>query len=936
MEYRNTHLFYWLLLVLGLCYACKHHVDNSVAAVDAEQLFAFQVYPLLESKCFNCHGDDPKEIEGAFDMRTKKGMLKGGESGKLALVPNHPDQSPIYLAAKRIDEDFAMPPKENDRLDQDQLDALQQWIAGGAPWPDENRRKEIVAAGGWDFKGKVAVETSGGLNDSWTNRTYNAEDIWAFYPIKDIEVPQLENENFNNPIDAFIHEKLDKYNLRPAPKADKRTLIRRATFDLTGLPPTKEAIDQFIEDDSEEAFEKLVDRLLDSPRYGEQWARHWLDVVRYADSDGFANDYMRPNAWRYRDYVIRAFNEDKPYNQFVLEQIAGDELNPNDSEHLIATGFLRMGPWEHTGMSVEAETRQYYLDDISNSIGEVFLSQPLRCARCHDHKFDPIPTKDVYRVQAVFATTQFAERPATFLEQENLSLFPKEKRRILDALETAKAEQDSITAKEEEAVRKWFAERGKKYLPKKVRRKLPDDQQPPRYLGLTLDELGYRKLLQKRIQRLNKERLAFDTLAYSVYNGPPRVQHSARMMKLPEKMEGAPADTYILTGGSVYAKGENVKPGALSVLAFLQSPKTEVVDKTSLDFNMPSTMNNRRLAFAKWVTHPDNPLFSRSIVNRIWQYHFGQAIAGNANNFGVSGKKPTHPKLLDWMAQYFIKNGWSIKQLHKLIMLSETYQRSSTHPNPTQLKNNDPNNQYLAVFNPRPLAAEEIRDAILFSTGELNTEIGGLPVRPEIHMEVALQPRHVMGSIAPAYQPSPTKAERNRRTIYTLRLRGLSDPMLEVFNRPGSELSCEQRTTSTVTPQVFMLFNDQNIRKRGVALADHLTKVYKNEEEWIEQLFIAIYNRLPSNKEKKLAKNYLLKMTEYHQDNQMPKEGYPKTVEREMFEEMTGETFHFTEKLSVYDNYERDKTMSNIDPPTRALTDLAVVLFNSNEFMYIY
>ena len=512
-----------------------------------------------------------------------------------------------------------------------------------------------------------------------------------------------------------------------APKADKLTLIRRATYDLLGLPPDPQEISTFLEDNSPGAYVKLVDRLLESPHYGEQWGRHWLDVVRYADSDGFSNDYKRPNAWRYRDYVIRSLNDDKPYNQFVLEQIAGDELDAENSENLIASGFLRMGPWEHTSMSVEAETRQYYLDDVTNAVGETFLSQPLRCARCHDHKFDPIPTKDYYQIQAIFATTQFAERPAPYLEAENTGMLPEEKKRVLDLLNKAKKEQRTVNQKEEYFARKWMEDRGMKYVSKKERRSMPENQKPPVYYGLTNQELGYRKLLQKRIQRYSKEMDGYEGLAFSVYNGPRRVLNSNRIVRMPENTEGDLDDSFVLTGGSVYAPSDKVSPGILSALSSLQDSLKSQQPQFTLDAEISYNRDLRRLDFARWVVNPENPLTSRSIVNRVWQYHFGKGIAENTNNFGVTGKQPTHPELLDWLAMNFMENDWSLKTLHRLIMNSEVYQRSSSHPNQQRLSLTDPSNKYLSKFEPRRLAAEEIRDAMLFASGELNPTIGGYP-----------------------------------------------------------------------------------------------------------------------------------------------------------------------------------------------------------------
>ena len=332
---KNAPYAWVLLLGIGLLLSCQGGDNKLSNNLEAEKIFTFQVYPMLESRCFGCHGDDPTEIEGNFDMRTRKGMIKGGESGLSALVPGDAEASPIYFATTREDEDFAMPPKENDKLSQGEINDLYAWIEAGAPWPSDNRRQELIAAGGWDYKGKVAVKTSEALSENWANRKYNPNDIWAFFPLREVEIPwmAIENDSTLNPIDAFINNKLQEYQLTPAPQIDRLSWIRRASFDLLGLPPSTKEIDEFLADQSEDAFEKVIDRLLASPHYGEQWGRHWLDVVRYADSDGFSNDYIRPNAWRYRDYVIRSFNQDKPYNQFVVEQLAGDEFDPNNHEN---------------------------------------------------------------------------------------------------------------------------------------------------------------------------------------------------------------------------------------------------------------------------------------------------------------------------------------------------------------------------------------------------------------------------------------------------------------------------------------------------------------------------------------------------------------------------------------------------------------------------
>lgn len=926
---------YWrssfaLIFTAFLGFACQNQDD--LTEEEAELLFAHEVYPLLQEKCFACHGDKPSEIEGDFNIHTLEGALAGGESGLTALTPGNAKKSLIYEAITWENPDFEMPPKENDRLSEAQIKLVKQWIDAGAPWPEDERRTYLVENTEWTYSDGIKVKTSPALSATWQNRRYKPEDLWAFQPVQEVSVPEDFLPKSGNPIDAFINRKLEENNVEPAPATDKQTLIRRVTFDLIGLPPTPEEVQNFVNDSSPDAYEKLIDRLLASPHYGERWGRHWLDVVRYADTDGYSNDFERPNAWRYRDYVIRSFNQDKPYNQFIMEQIAGDEINPTDPEMLVAVGYLRMGPWEHTAMSVAAETRQLFLDDVTNSVGETFLAIPLRCASCHDHKFDPIPTRDYYRIQASFAPVQFADRVAPYLSDENLAGFETGKARLERLIEEAEKSQKAIYEKEETAARQWMIQKGLKYVPRNQRRKLPKEQQPPRYHGLTDQDLGYRKVLQKRLQVLRHQLNRYEPLAYSVYSGPvvenPR---SGRRMTIPDSLDSETQSTFILTGGSVYAADEEVTPGVLSAIRTF----TEEVESPIHD-SIPDTRNGRRIALARWLANEDNPLTTRSIVNRIWQYHFGQGIAGNASNFGVMGKKPTHPELLDWLTNYFIANGWSFKAIHRLILTSEAYRRDSTHPDADKVKQLDPNNHLLAYFSPRRLTAEELRDAMLAVSGELNTEMGGLPIKPEINREVALQPRHIMGSIAPAYQPSRTPEERNRRTIYSYHYRGLPNPMLEVFNQPNSDLSCERRIASTVTPQVFTLFNGRNSYNRALAMAERLTDERQKLESQIERAVQLAWNRPATDQEKSACADFVAKMVDYHKKNEPVDPAYPVEVERTMFEEMTGEEFSYTERLDIYENYVADTAPSEVSTETRALADLCRVLFNANEFVYVY
>ena len=850
--------------------------------VPADVLFARKIQPLFKVKCLTCHGDDPEKLKGDLDMRTRAGLLKGGESEEPALIPGKAMASPLYLAVTRAHEDdwSAMPPKENDKLSAEQIGYIKEWITAGAPWPDAKRVVAILKeADPWGETDGVMVKTSGGLDAGWTNRKYDPPKLWAYQPVSKPAVPAK-----GHPVDAFVEARLPK-GLAVAPQAEAVTLIRRVTYNLTGLPPTPKQTFEFVaawKKDSESAWVALIDRLLASPHYGEQMAQHWLDVVRYADSAGFSNDYPRPHAWRYRDYVVRAFNADKPYDQFVREQIAGDELKPNDPDHLIATGFLRMGPWEHTAMSVAAVTRQQYLDDVVNSVGVTFLANELRCAKCHDHKFDPIPTKDFYRMQAVFGSISFMERKLPWQSFENITGIQADRERYLRQQKTKAIR--SITT-------------------------LPEADRPVQEFDKDSERIGQGKVNNKRRQQLKFQLKRSTPLAFSVAND-------------------ANDRIHILKGGSIETPQAEVSPGVLSL--FSGSEKSASVT---------SEKSGRRTELAQWITSRENPLTARVIVNRVWQWHFGQAIAGNPNNFGGTGKLPTHPELLDWLAATFMEEGWSFKKLHRRILTSATYQRAVAHPTPETLAKLDPNKTSHAVFIPRRLTAEELRDAMLAVSGELNRAQGGIPAHPEINEEVAMQPRHIMGSVGPAYQADPKPAQRNRRTLYAERIRTLADPMLEVFNKPGPDVSCERRETATIAPQAFTLMNSPIIHARALAFAARLEREKPGDLNLqIARAFQLTFQRQPSPAEMKACRDHIAKSLAHHQVTVPVKVEPPKYVIRQMVEEMTGLDFWWVEDLDIYsgNEYVPDLKPWDAKPRTRALAELCLVLFNSNEFVHIY
>ncbi len=897
----------------------------------AERLFALDVKPLLAQKCFACHGQEPSAILGGLNLTSRESMLRGGASSKQVLVPGSAGASLLYETVRRSNPKLQMPPKENDRLTEEQTWKIRDWINAGAPWPDaETERSYIEAdrASGRTADG-VTVTTSGGLSEEWTNRRYQDEDLWAFRPLRHRTPPESDADH---PIDAFVARKLADANLTPASRASKLILIRRATYDLTGLPPQPEEIEAFLNDESPEAWSKVIGRLLDSPHYGEQWGRHWLDVVRYADTAGYSNDWERSNAWRYRDYVVRSLNGDKSYDRFVLEQIAGDILEPENPEMLVATGYLRMGPWEHTGMMQKVASRQLYLDDITNNVGQAFLSIPLRCAKCHDHKFDPIPTRNYYRFYSIFETTQLAERPPAFLDSENRNNFGHERARLEKLLEWAEADVAKINAKEEKAARAWCAERGIPYQPRKKLTDKPEGEKPPRHIGLSVDDQGFFKV-RTNDARIWKRRLErYQPMAHTVYEGPVKHENSVKLrMPGPEEMQGDAPESFILSGGSVYSRGDAVAPGVLSAIPVRYSRA-----EPRAGYEIPAKIAGRRLALARWIASPDNPLATRSIVNRIWQYHFGKGLAENTNNLGKMGKKPTHPELLDWMARRFVDDGRSIKAMHRLIMTSETYRRSGYPSDSKAVRERDPGNGLLSYFQPRRLTAEELRDSMLAVSGELNPEVGGLPVFPEVNPEFQSQPRMNQITLAPAYQPSRTPAQRNRRSIYVYRMRMQSDPMFEVFNQPSYDLSCERRDSSTVTPQVFTLMNSDNSVDRSIAMAQRLQREAGTLNEQVGRAFQLALGRAASEQERTKMAAHVTEMTVYHESHPPEPVSPPRELSRTVIEEMSGLALHYKERLDVYEDYVPHAKPWDVEPETRALADLCLALFNANEFIYVY
>ena len=580
------------------------------------------------------------------------------------------------------------------------------------------------------------------------------------------------------------------------------------------------------------------------------------------------------------------------------------------------------------------EARQIYRDDVVHSVGQSFLSMPMRCCKCHDHKFDPIPTQDYYRLYATLAATQPAEMPAKFLPQENRDRFNENEKLVNRLWKFARDRRDALTKKREDAAKAWYKENNLTYKNSNARKGDPEDKKPIRHVGLSEPEQGRLKVREQDTWIWERRKERFKPLAQSVFNGPDLGQN-ARKLRKPgkpkDKDKNWKPESFIFMGGSYAAKGDPVTPGVLSGCSV-------PVEGAPTDdpYALPTGINGRRLALAGWIANPKNPLTARSFVNRIWQYHFGKGIVKTANNFGVKGSAPTHLELLDFLTNDFVSGGWTMKRMHRQIMMSDAYKRSTAHPELQKLDTVDPDNKLLARFMPRRLTAEEIRDSMLAVSGELNREVGGLPIFPEINREVAFEPRMIQFSIAPAHQPSRTPQERNRRSIYAYRVRGQADPFLEVLNKPNPNDSCDFRDTAAVSPQAFTLFNSDVSSDRSIALAVRITKQTEQVQNQIGRAFRLTLGRKPTNAERSRMVTYVKEMTDYHNKNAPKPVVYPTSITRSLVEEFTGKPFEYEEILPIFENYVPDAKPDTVSAQTRALADVCLLLFNTNEFMYVY
>ncbi len=672
------------------------------------------------------------------------------------------------------------------------------------------------------------------------------KNYWAFQPVKKSPVPAVKDKTWlKTPIDAFILAKLEENKLQPNPRADKLTLLRRATIDMTGLPPTQDEIQAFLSDKSPDAWEKVVDRLLGSPAYGERWGRHWLDVARYADSNGFKADETRPNVWRYRDYVIKAFNDDKPYDRFVKEQIAGDELYPGNPEALAAMGFNRH--WiDETNAPDLFERRHQTLDDMTTVTGVAFLGMTFGCARCHDHKFDPILTKDYYRLQAFFANTAFGDGPLPLSDPEARREYDEQYAAWDAKTKDIRDEMDRIIAPAVEERKKRSAavmtDEVQAVVAKPAADRTPLEQQVYHIAETRLFGDPGRALKgdqAKRYAELKAQLASFDSLK------PPPLPEGQFMKDL----NATAPPTYILRGGSRLAPGDEVQPGFLSIL-----------DPSDAKITPPAGVNStgRRSALAAWLTDPSNPLPARVMVNRIWHYNFGRGIVATPGDLGRMGARPTHPELLDYLASYFVANGWSIKKVQRLILLSNTYQEASDYD--AKIAEADPDNKLLWRYPRHRMEAEAVRDSMLATSGLLNPQMGGPgvfpPVPPGMLSELSAT------AVAGGWRTEKDAAQSNRRSVYIFVRRNLPYPLLQEFDTANTFESCDYRKNTVTAPQSLDLLNNELILDWARSLAG---RVFNDSgltpAAQVDRAFRLAYGRGATADEQKIAEDFLAKQT---------------------------------------------------------------------------
>jgi len=862
--------------------------SSFVAAGDSQLTFEKDIRPIFKAYCFHCHGEE-KELSGALDVRLRRLIMKGGDSGE-AIIPGKHAESLLFQHV----ESGEMPPDEKLRLKPDEVALIARWIDQGAP--------------------TAGPEPKGDIKPGDFLITEDERSHWAFRPIQKAALPvvgELAKEKTQteiNPVDTFIARKLKANGLWFSEEADRLTLIRRAACDLTGLPPAPKDVDAFLADQSPAAYEKMINRLLESPHYGERWARHWLDVAGYADSEGYDDkDLVRPDAWHYRDYVIRSLNADKPWDQLIIEQLAGDELvkathasaqklveeDAAACDMLTATGFLRLAP-DGTGSSPMdvALARNQVITESVKILSSSLLGMTVGCAECHHHRFDPIPQQDFYRLRAVIAPVYDAEKWRVPANRRAALLSKEDKARAAELAAKVKV-LDEQHNKVKAEVTQLIAERVLKEIPEaekeraktayETERKQRTEEQAEflkkKYPMLDLLAPGNLHLFLARYKDGDDLKKRFEDVKAEADQLRAQIPQPEFIRIATEDPQHLP-DTFVFYRGDISSpEADKIVPGGLTVIG------SEAENTFSLDDpELPTT--GRRLAYARYLTNGKHPLVARVLMNRFWMHHFGQAIVDSTGDFGSRSATPTHPELLDWLAADFMEHGWQLKRIHRLIMTSRTYRQTSTSQS-EKAASVDADNRLLGRMNLRRLEAEAIRDAILAVSGELNQDQFGEPI------PVSLSDSGII--TVGAGKISKDRREL-KRSIYIQVRRTQPVTMLNAFDAPSMEPNCERRVFSTVATQSLALLNSEFMRNQSVAFAKRVLASAGKEAD----------------------------------DAALIKTAWKMALSNEPSEtEMRALQKHMQLQLSEY------QTRKVKDPRQEALTSLCHVLFGTNQFLYV-
>lgn len=768
--------------------------------------------------------------------------------------------------------------------------------SGDKPQATEDKAPQAAQTNSKEASAQAATETK--------SPQATKSKLWSYQPVKVPVQPEVKNKNWvRTPIDAFVLAPLEAQGLAPSPDVDRAAFIRRATLDAWGVIPTPDEVAAFVDDKSADAYEKLADRLLSSPKYGERQARRWLDLARYADSTGFQNDETRPNLWRYRDYVINAFNSDKPYSRFVQEQLAGDELWPGNTEALIATGYMANFPDNHN--SRDLVQRKYQITtDITDTVGKVFMGQTVECARCHNHKFDKISQKDYYSLQSFFANVSAVDNipaPKGEVERNYEATWNKYQEATKDIREKQKAIIESVKEQAVKHHKERYLTDSREAIFKPKEQWNAQDRWVNHRLGYITDQQSLAAFLRDTAQSKGKDKnysaeieakwLEYDRLTEELkkFKDLKPKSGSTQISAMTELGYPDAPPSFVFAGGDHEKPLEKVEP------AFPEAITDEKPDIKPLPFS-----SGRRAALAKWITSDKNPLTARVFVNRIWEQYFGRGIVQTVSDFGKAGQKPTNPELLDYLADNFIKQGWSVKKLHREILLSSVYRQSSAHRE--DVAKADPENKLLGVFPRKRLEAEQIRDSLLAAAGKLEGKVGGPSVFPPVP--------DALGA-GNQWEVSKDVHDQNRRSLYIFTRRSVPYPMLETFNMASAQEAHSKRDVTTSPLQSLALFNSDVVLGLSQALAGRVINEAGNDEAaQLDKLYEILFSRKATATEKDILQKFL--------------SNHEKVVREKTSEGKFA--------VSIPTGLKEDRKLDPIR--AAAFVDLVHTVANSNEFIY--